>query len=262
METFADYADVKSPWFVGHSRARRRWPQRPRARAGLPPADIQLVERAGLVCRLGVIGVSAGVLDRPGPLSDIEWERVRTVPYLTERVLKRQPLLAQIGAVAGKVHERIGRLRLPPRALGRAIPPGRPSPGRGAGVPGGARGAPYRPALSGADARHCCSPRWPRSPRRRGRRRRAGRRRAPDAPPTEPDRWTEPPRARSPHPPRPWALEQADRSGADGVPADGRQPHRAHLHEDRRHAPAARRRCTPCATVSSTRACRRIGIAQ
>ena len=51
--------------------------------------------------------MSARTWNRPGALSRIERERVRTVPYLTERVLKRQPQLAEIGTIAGMVHERL-----------------------------------------------------------------------------------------------------------------------------------------------------------
>ena len=107
LEVLADYADVKSPWFLGHSRAVSGLAAEAARRAGLPPADVELVELAGLVCRLGVIGVAGGTWDRPGPLRPIELERVRTVPYLTERILSRQPRLAEVGKVAGMFHERM-----------------------------------------------------------------------------------------------------------------------------------------------------------
>ena len=60
---------------------------------------------------------------RPGPLSRIEWERVRTVPYLTERVLTHQPRLAEVGTIAGMVHERIDGSGYPRGLSGGAIPP-------------------------------------------------------------------------------------------------------------------------------------------
>jgi DNA-binding CsgD family transcriptional regulator len=89
---------------------------------GLHPAAVDLVEYAGLVCRLGVIGVSAATWARPGPLSGIERERVRTVPYLTERVLAHQPRLAEIGAIASMVHERADGSGYPRGLSGNAIP--------------------------------------------------------------------------------------------------------------------------------------------
>ena len=123
FQTFADYADLKSPWFLGHSRATAALAAEAARRANLPPADVMLVRRAALVCRLGVIGVSAATWDRPGRLSPIELEHLRTVPYLTERVLKNQPVLAEIGRVAGMVHERLDGSGYPRGLSGSAIPP-------------------------------------------------------------------------------------------------------------------------------------------
>jgi HD-GYP domain-containing protein (c-di-GMP phosphodiesterase class II) len=122
LEVFADYADVKSPWFTGHSRAVGALAAEAARQAGLPEAEVDLVERAGLVCRLGGIGVSASTYARPGSLSRIEWERIRTVPYLTERVLAYQPQLAQLGAIAGMVYERLDGSGYPRGVTGNAIP--------------------------------------------------------------------------------------------------------------------------------------------
>ncbi len=122
LEIFADYADLKSPWFLGHSRAVAALAARAARGFGLPPSEVTLVERAALVCRLGMIGVSTGTWDKAGPLSTIEWERVRTVPYLTERVLDRQPRLAEIGKIAGMCHERMDGSGYPRGLSGAAIP--------------------------------------------------------------------------------------------------------------------------------------------
>jgi HD-GYP domain-containing protein (c-di-GMP phosphodiesterase class II) len=122
LRTFADYADVKSPWFLGHSPAVAALAAGAARRMGLGPAEVDLVEHAGLVCRLGGIGVSAATWARPGPLSGIEWERVRTVPYLTERVLSHQPRLAEIGRIASMVYERADGSGYPRGISGNAIP--------------------------------------------------------------------------------------------------------------------------------------------
>ena len=123
LETFADYADVKSPWFLGHSRAVAALAAEAARRAGLPTAEVELVERAGFVCRIGTIGVGSGTWNRPGALSGIEWERVRSVPYLTERVLKHQPRLAEIATIAGMLHEWIDGTGYPRGLSGAAISP-------------------------------------------------------------------------------------------------------------------------------------------
>ncbi len=122
LRTFADYADLKSPWFLDHSRAVAALAAEAARRMGLRSADVDLVENAGFACRLGGIGVSAGTWARPGPLSAIEWERVRTVPYMTERVLAHQPRLAEIGTIASMFHERVDGSGYPRGLAGSAIP--------------------------------------------------------------------------------------------------------------------------------------------
>lgn len=122
LETFGDFSDLKSPWFLGHSRAVATLVAQAAGRAGWPEDLTRLVEQAALVCRLGAIGVSTAVWDKPGPLSGAQWERVRTVPYLTERVLSHQPRLAAIGTVAGMCFERMDGSGYPRGLAGAAIP--------------------------------------------------------------------------------------------------------------------------------------------
>jgi HD-GYP domain-containing protein (c-di-GMP phosphodiesterase class II) len=107
LRIFGDYADLKSPSWLGHSRGVGALVAEAARAHGLPATEATLVERAALVHDLGAIGVSSGVWDKPGPLSAAERERVRTHPYLTERTLARPARLAQIGALAGLHHERV-----------------------------------------------------------------------------------------------------------------------------------------------------------
>jgi len=107
LAVFADYADLKSPWWTGHSRAVADLAAEAAGALGLDEQAVTIVRRAGLVHRLGAVGVSTAIWDKAGPLSVAEVERVRNVPYLTARILARQPLLASVGAVAAMVHERL-----------------------------------------------------------------------------------------------------------------------------------------------------------
>jgi len=100
----ADYADVKSPWWLGHSRAVADLTGRAARDTG---ADPILARRAALVHRVGALGVSAHLWAKSAPLAPAERDRVRQVPFFTVRVLERVPELATIGRVAGKVRERL-----------------------------------------------------------------------------------------------------------------------------------------------------------
>jgi len=106
LETIADFTDLRSPSRAGHSRAVAQLAARAAASAGLPDADIVSVRRAGLLHDIGMHGVSATILDKAGPLSRSEAERMRMHSYYAERMLARPPILARLGAVAALAHER------------------------------------------------------------------------------------------------------------------------------------------------------------
>jgi HD-GYP domain-containing protein (c-di-GMP phosphodiesterase class II) len=104
LAAVADFADLKSPFTAGHSPGVAALAA---AAARTLGADEQLARRAALVHDLGRAGVPNGIWDKPGALSDAEWERVRLHPYLTERMLTRPALLAELGAAGSLHHERL-----------------------------------------------------------------------------------------------------------------------------------------------------------
>ncbi len=107
LEVVADFTDLRSPWRAGHSRGVAGLAAEASDLAGLPAAEVTAVRRAGLLHDIGLHGVPASILDKPGPLTATEFERMRMAAYYTERVLARPAALARLGAVAALVHERL-----------------------------------------------------------------------------------------------------------------------------------------------------------
>jgi HD-GYP domain-containing protein (c-di-GMP phosphodiesterase class II) len=107
LRAVGDFADLKSPYTVGHSRAVAELARDAAARAGLDAAEQRRVLLAGLVHDLGRVGVSSLVWAKEGPLSRTEWEQVRLHPYTTERVLDRAGSLRDVVGVAAAHHERL-----------------------------------------------------------------------------------------------------------------------------------------------------------
>lgn len=97
LEAFADFVDMKSPFTVGHSRG---------VAALLAPAGHDL-QRTALVHDLGRMSVPNAIWDKPGRLTEGEWERVRLHPYYSERILARSPGLQPMAGCAGMHHERL-----------------------------------------------------------------------------------------------------------------------------------------------------------
>lgn len=107
LETVADWVDIKSPYFGGHSRGVADLAAAAAHRVGMTEDEQRLVRRAGLVHDLGRTGVPSSIWDKPGPLTSGEAERVRLHSYYTERMLARPEALAEIGQIAGLAHERL-----------------------------------------------------------------------------------------------------------------------------------------------------------
>lgn len=103
----ADFADLKSPYTLEHSRGVAQLAAGAASRCGLSQSDVIAIRRAGWIHDVGRVGVSATIWEKPGPLSDREWEQVRLHPYYTERILARPGALAALGAVASLHHERL-----------------------------------------------------------------------------------------------------------------------------------------------------------
>ena len=107
IKCLADFADVKSPFTLGYSRAVSDLSTRAARAAGLGSSEADALSTAALVQELGMSGVPGAVLEKPGALTEGEWERVRLHPYFTERILARCRGLSPYSSVAGNHHERL-----------------------------------------------------------------------------------------------------------------------------------------------------------
>ena len=104
---FARYTDLKSPIMLGHSPAVASLAVEAATIDGIDPELLVGLRHAGLLHDLGLVSVPNGILEKPGPLTVGEWERLRLHAYFTDRILARVPALAWVARVAGFHHERL-----------------------------------------------------------------------------------------------------------------------------------------------------------
>ena len=121
LEAIADFADVKSPYTIGHSRGVADLAGEAGRLAGLTDHAARQLRLAGLVHDLGRLGVPNTIWDKDGALGHAEMERVRLHPYLTERTLACSPALAPLAAIAVQHHERLDGSGYPRGLAGGAI---------------------------------------------------------------------------------------------------------------------------------------------
>lgn len=107
LSAIGDFADLVSPYLVGHSAGVAELATGAGRRCGLSVEEILALRRGALVHDIGRVAVPARIWQQPGPLSADDWERVRLHPYHTERILSRSPFLASLAPIAAFHHERL-----------------------------------------------------------------------------------------------------------------------------------------------------------
>jgi HD-GYP domain-containing protein (c-di-GMP phosphodiesterase class II) len=107
LGAFADFADLKSTYLLGHSRRVASLAASGGEQMGLTRDEIEELRLAGLVHDLGRVAISTSVWEKPARLTALETEQVRLHPYYTERILSRSRHLAYLADTASSHHEQI-----------------------------------------------------------------------------------------------------------------------------------------------------------
>ncbi len=103
---FAQLADLKSVWTLGHSTGVADLALAAARETGMPDDEQRTLMRAALLHDLGRVSAPNQIWDKAGPLTPPEWELVRMHAYWTERILSRTPLLRDVAQLACAAHER------------------------------------------------------------------------------------------------------------------------------------------------------------
>jgi diguanylate cyclase (GGDEF)-like protein len=91
---------------------------------GEPASEVARIQLAGRLHDIGKAAIPAAVLDKPGPLTDREWEFVRRHPAIGERIVLAAPALANTAEIIRSSHERIDGHGYPDGLAGDDIPIG------------------------------------------------------------------------------------------------------------------------------------------
>jgi HD-GYP domain-containing protein (c-di-GMP phosphodiesterase class II) len=102
----ADFIDLKSPYMAGHSRRCAELAAEAAGMFGCTDAEITTLRRAALLHEFGTTAVPNSILDKHGPLTRAEFDRIEHHPMFTEQMLSRSPALAVLNSVAAGHHEK------------------------------------------------------------------------------------------------------------------------------------------------------------
>jgi putative two-component system response regulator len=123
IQSLAEALEVKDPYTRGHSIRVSDYSTVIARELGVDGAMLRQIELGGHVHDIGKIGVREDVLNKPGKLTDAEYEHIMTHPVVGWRILA--PLLAETPVALNIVrshHERFDGRGVPDRLAGAAIP--------------------------------------------------------------------------------------------------------------------------------------------
>ena len=103
---FGEAVDLKTPFTHGSARRAFELTAAAASGQGLEDAVVGCARRAAALRDIGKAAIPNATLEKPAPLSELEWEAVRLHGYHAERVLSRSPSLGAEARLAGMHHER------------------------------------------------------------------------------------------------------------------------------------------------------------
>jgi putative nucleotidyltransferase with HDIG domain len=114
--------DARDRYTAGHSAAVAIYARDIAARLGLTDDEQQLAHLCGLVHDIGKIGLPAGLLEKPGPLTLEERRQMEKHSEIGERILAKVDDYAEIAKIVRHHHERWDGEGYPDRFAGDDIP--------------------------------------------------------------------------------------------------------------------------------------------
>ncbi|MDH3591225.1 MAG: HD domain-containing protein, partial [Planctomycetota bacterium] len=122
VTTLIEAVEAKDRFNQGHSRRVAELAVRFAGHIGLEERDLELLETGGKLHDIGKIGVPEEILNKPGKLTDEEFEAIKAHPVIGEQILRPLDFLAEIQPIVRHHHERWDGRGYPDGLHGKQIP--------------------------------------------------------------------------------------------------------------------------------------------
>ena len=116
--------DVRDTETEGHARRVVRYMELIADRLKVPVGQHATLRRGALLHDIGKIGVPDHILRKPGPLTDNEWDTMKTHADLGARIIANIPFLVEVAVIIRAHHERWDGAGYPEGLAGQDIPQG------------------------------------------------------------------------------------------------------------------------------------------
>lgn len=122
VQTIAEAIDAKDTYTKGHSSRVAEYSREIAKRAGYTFEKLEKIYMMGLLHDVGKIGVPDAVINKPGKLTDEEYETIKTHPGRGARILRNIEEMPELAIGARYHHERYDGRGYPDRLAGEDIP--------------------------------------------------------------------------------------------------------------------------------------------
>jgi len=122
LVALARTVDANSSWTAGHSERVTALSLRIAVHVGLEAAQVEALQRGGLLHDIGKIGIPASIIDKPGSLDPADLAIIRRHPEVGARILSPIEAFAEAIPVVLHHHEKYDGTGYPHRLRGEGIP--------------------------------------------------------------------------------------------------------------------------------------------
>lgn len=122
FEAIAKAVDVNDPYTAGHSRRVAQYSKMIAACLGYSDTELEEIYCAGLIHDVGKLGIDNQIINKPGKLSEEEFEEIKKHPLMGYEILKRISIRGNFAYGAKWHHERVDGKGYPDGLSGEDIP--------------------------------------------------------------------------------------------------------------------------------------------
>ncbi len=122
VKSLASAIDAKSPWTAGHSDRVTRYAVDIGSKMGFSSSEIKDIELGGLLHDIGKLGTYETILDKPGKLTDEEFELIKQHPIKGAEILTPIKQIRHVIPIVRHHHERYDGKGYPDGLKGEEIP--------------------------------------------------------------------------------------------------------------------------------------------
>jgi len=106
VQALASAIEAKDPYTRGHSERVAQYAVKISREMGLPEDRVEIIQYAALLHDIGKIGISDRILNKPGSLSDIEFESIKSHPAIGSQIIKGVRFLEKASELVKHHHEK------------------------------------------------------------------------------------------------------------------------------------------------------------